>query len=124
VSRRTEQRGAIRRAVETAPGPLRPVDVLAAARKHVPGLGIATVYRNLKTMVESGILQAVELPGEPSRYEIAGKKHHHHFRCDACDRVLDVVGCSRSIDRATPGKFEVNGHELLLYGRCPDCRPS
>lgn len=123
-SHRTEQRRAIRSAIEQAQGPLRAAEVLEVARQQVPGLGIATVYRNLRTLLETGLLTVVELPGEPNRYEIAGKKHHHHFRCDACRRVLDIAGCSRSIDHAAPRRFEVEGHELVLFGRCPDCRVS
>lgn len=121
IVRETGQRRAIRRAVERANGPLSVQDVLDAAQAEVPGLGIATVYRNLKTMVEDGFLTPIEIPGEPARYEPADKHHHHHFRCRACDRVFDISGCSSRIDATVPPNFRVEEHVLVLYGRCPDC---
>jgi Fur family ferric uptake transcriptional regulator len=121
IIRETGQRRAIRRAVERADGPLSVQDVLDAAQAEVPGLGIATVYRNLKTMVEEGFLAPIEIPGEPARYEPADKHHHHHFRCRTCDRVFDISGCSSRIDATVPPAFQVEEHVLVLYGRCPDC---
>ncbi len=88
---------------------------------RVPGIGIATVYRNVKALLEEGWLHEVELPGEPSRYEVAGKDHHHHFRCRRCDRVFDIHGCPGNLAAMTPQGFEVEAHEIVLYGRCDDC---
>jgi Fur family ferric uptake transcriptional regulator len=107
--------------VERAAGPLSVQDVLDAAQTEVPGLGIATVYRNLKTMVEEGFLTPIEIPGEPARYEPADQHHHHHFRCRICDRVFDITGCSSRIDATVPPAFQVEEHFLVLYGRCPEC---
>ncbi len=119
--RNTEQRFAIRRAVERAAGPLSAPEVLDAAQVEVPAIGIATVYRNLRALAEEGWLRQVDLPGEASRYEVADKHHHHHFHCDQCGRVFDIEGCSAAIERSVPDSFEVDRHELLLYGRCEDC---
>ena len=91
MERDTRQRRAIRRVLETSGRPLSPKEVLAGAHRSVPGLGIATVYRNLKALVEEGLLVAVALPGEAARYEPAGKDHHHHFRCRRCDRLFEVA---------------------------------
>ena len=75
----------------------------------------------LKALVEEGAAVAVELPGEPARYERAAAGHHHHFRCRACARVFEVPGCARGIPALAPAGFEVDGHELVLYGRCAPC---
>ena len=72
--------------IEEAGRPLGPREVLESARSQCPGLGIATVYRTLKTGVEGGWLRQVDLPGDAPRYEVMGKQHHHHFHCRACDR--------------------------------------
>jgi Fur family ferric uptake transcriptional regulator len=121
-SRSTEQRRAIRRAVERAGRPLLPEEVLAAAQGEVPRLGIATVYRNLKALVEAAELRVVELPGDASRrYEPAALAHHHHFRCTRCERVFDVAHCPGDLKRLAPAGFVVEAHDLLLLGRCLDC---
>ncbi|MFT3803640.1 MAG: transcriptional repressor [Burkholderiaceae bacterium] len=121
MERATRQRHSIRSVMETAGRPLLPAEILAAAQREVPALGLATVYRNLKHMTEAGELKLVELPGEPPRYELAGHKHHHHFRCDTCHRVFDVYACPGDMQKLAPRGFRVRGHELTLYGSCDDC---
>jgi Fur family ferric uptake transcriptional regulator len=109
VTRKTEQRRAIQAAIENAEGPLTIPEILDRASEQVPGLGTATVYRNVKAAVEEGSLTPVDVPGEPTRYE-AGK-------------VFDIEGCFAELNRLAPAEFLVEGHELTLYGHCPGCRP-
>lgn len=121
MERNTRQRGAIRRAFQRADRPLGTGEVLEQARGEVGGLGIATVYRNIRTLVNEGWLDVVELPGEVPRYEVHGKSHHHHFRCRQCDRVYEVPGCIGSMNEIVPPGFSLESHELVLYGLCADC---
>lgn len=121
MERRTRQRDAIRRVFEDAGRPLGPTEVLDAGRHHVRGLGIATVYRTIASLVESEWLIPVELPGEPPRYEVAGQAHHHHFRCRECARVFEIHGCPGQLDEMTPPGFSLERHEVVLYGLCEQC---
>jgi Fur family ferric uptake transcriptional regulator len=125
MERNTRQRGAIRRAFQRAGRPLNTDEVLAQARTEVGGLGIATVYRNIRTLVDEGWLTPVELPGEVPRYELQGKGHHHHFHCRQCDKVYDVAGCAAAaVGEMIPPGFVGEDHEIVLYGLCPDCAGS
>lgn len=121
MERHTRQRAAIREAIVAAARPLLPQEVLQAAQRQVPGLGIATVYRNLKGLVEEGELRVVHLPGENPRFEATGHAHHHHFQCRQCQRVFDVHACPGDLSRLAPQGFTVEDHDLTLYGRCQDC---
>lgn len=121
MERSTRQRSAIRNAIEQARRPLSPQEVLAAAQAEVPALGLATVYRNLKLLVDTHEVIPVTLPGDSPRYEIAHLKHHHHFQCTACERVYDVHQCPGNLARMAPPGFTVERHELTLYGRCAAC---
>ena len=114
TKRDTQQRRAIRAAIEDANRPLSPREVLDSAQRTSPGLGIATVYRTLKSGVEGGWLQAVELPGEAPRYEPTGKQHHHHFHCRRCDRVYEIHGCPDDLRNLTPPGFALEAHEIVL----------
>src|SRR5277367_4227525 len=80
--RKTQQREAIRRALVAAGRPLSPQEIADAAQADAPGVGLATVYRTVKRFSEEGWLVAIALPGESPRYELSGKTHHHHFRCE------------------------------------------
>jgi len=122
MERRTRQREAIRQALAVADRPLSPQELLARASRALPGLGIATVYRHLTRLDREGALRAVVLPGEPSRYEIAGKDHHHHFRCRACTAVFELPHCPGDFERLAPAGFLVENHELFLMGLCAGCR--
>ncbi|HYZ83719.1 MAG TPA: transcriptional repressor [Bryobacteraceae bacterium] len=119
--RNTRQKAAIRDAFEGAGRPLSTGEALAIAQKSVEGLGIATVYRTVKSLIEEGWLATVELPGETLRYEVAGKAHHHHFQCDLCDRVFELNGCVPEIERLAGPGFAVRTHEVVLYGFCAEC---
>jgi Fur family ferric uptake transcriptional regulator len=121
MERNTRQRTAIREAIAQADRPLLPQEVLDAAQAQVQGLGIATVYRNLKALVDDGELRPVNLPGENPRFELSSHGHHHHFQCRSCQRVFDVHACPGDLSALAPPGFAVDGHDLTLYGRCKDC---
>ena len=122
MERDTRQRRAIRQVIEEADRPLSPLEVLKVAQVHTPRLGIATVYRTLKGLVAAGWLVQVELPGEPPRYEMARKAHHHHFQCRTCGQIYDIAGCPENVQLLTPPGFLLEGHSMVLYGRCATCR--
>jgi Fur family ferric uptake transcriptional regulator len=119
--RKTQQRQAIERAFRRAGRPLAPREVLDSAAREVPGLGIATVYRTIRTLSARGWLRGVELPGAGSRYEVAGKEHHHHFHCRACDRLYEVDDCPGRLGELAPPGFVPDSHEIILYGLCRTC---
>ena len=121
MERKTRQRDAIRQAFEFTARPLGPFEVLAAARAQVTGLGIATVYRAINALVDEGWLVPVELPGEAPRYERAGAAHHHHFRCRQCTQVFEIEGCPGNFAALAPPGFQLEAHEIVLYGRCAAC---
>lgn len=121
MERRTRQRNAIWLAFERAARPLGPQEILVLAQAEVPRLGLATVYRNIRALVGGGRLRVVELPGAPDRYEVAGKDHHHHFHCRACDGLFEVETCQGDFDAITPSGFRLEDHEITLYGLCSAC---
>ncbi|MFT7512978.1 MAG: Fur family ferric uptake transcriptional regulator [Candidatus Omnitrophota bacterium] len=122
TQRKTRQRSAIRNTIQVAGRPLSPQEVLELAQVEVPQLGQATVYRSLNSLVEEGVIRAVELPGERARYEPADLAHHHHFICTACKKVYDLEGCMLKHELKLPKGFTVVSHEITLSGTCPACK--
>jgi Fur family ferric uptake transcriptional regulator len=121
VQRYTRQRNAILNAIVAAARPMSPQEILGAAAEDAPTLGIATVYRTIRMLLDEGAVRGVELPGEPARYEAADLGHHHHFKCTACDRVFDVQECAADLRKLIPPGFTLQDHEITLYGRCAEC---
>lgn len=122
MERVTRQRSAIRAVVEAADRPLSPAELYQGARTRLPRIGIATVYRAIRDLMEAGWLRPVEVPGEPARYERAGKPHHHHFLCRSCNALWEVKDCPTGIEQLAPNGFVTEGHEITLYGLCDECR--
>ena len=121
--RSTQQRRAIVEAIRGAAGPLTVDEIHNAAQQDVSNLGIATVYRTVKLLLDSEEIRIVTLPDGQARYEAANLGHHHHFRCRRCGQVFDLDMCPISLPEGTqlPGGFHVEDHEVTLYGTCPDC---
>jgi Fur family ferric uptake transcriptional regulator len=122
MQRDTAQRRAIRRVLEEAGRPLGALEVLETSKRYAPKIGLATVYRTIKSLASEGTVSAVELPGAPPRYEAAGKGHHHHFLCADCGKVFELGGCLGGLKDLLPRGFRMTAHELLLHGRCSACR--
>ncbi|MCU1324284.1 MAG: ferric uptake regulator, Fur family [Acidobacteriaceae bacterium] len=119
--RNTKQKDAIRDAFLVADRPLSHEEVLILAQKKVEGLSIATVYRNINGLLDEKWLAPVEIPGSTTRYEVAGKAHHHHFKCNQCGRLFELQGCDIQIKPRLPQGFRMTGHEFFLYGFCALC---
>lgn len=120
VERNTRQKQAIREAFERIDRPLTTEEVHVEAERTSRGLGLATVYRSIRALLEDGWLSVVEVPGRNPLYEIAGKGHHHHFSCTACARIYELEGCA-SIEANLPRGFKASDHELTIYGTCARC---
>ena len=122
TERDTRQKRAIQAVLAAAEAPLSVQDILRAARGDVPTLSQGTVYRVLKALAAKGQLATVQLPGEVPLYETAGKSHHHFFRCRKCDHMYEIKGCTKALDLLVPAEFELEAHEIFLFGLCSACR--
>ena len=121
MERSTRQRVAIQEALTRLGRPLLPQELLAEAQKAVPNLSLATIYRNIKGLISDGVVDVVSLPGETDRYEIHKHHHHHHFHCSGCQQVTDIDVCPGDLARLMPSAYQLETHELTLYGKCPSC---
>jgi Fur family transcriptional regulator, ferric uptake regulator len=121
-TRSTRQKSAIYEVLRDIGRPMTPQEICGACQPIVPGLSIATVYRNLRQLQDALSIVAVNLPNDSARYELAHVGHHHHFQCNSCDRVFDIYQCPGDFAKLAPKGFKVESHDLTLYGRCSDCK--
>ncbi len=90
-----------------------------------PSIGRATVYRAVDVLVEQGVLDRIPISSGTHRYRLCGATHHHHVRCNRCERVVEVDACLPPevfAAVATATNFTIDGHSLELFGRCGMCR--
>ncbi|MFH0731135.1 MAG: transcriptional repressor [Pseudomonadota bacterium] len=121
MKRKTSQRAAIEQTFRNQDRALGIEEILRNGREVVESLNLATVYRNLKLLVEIGWLKQIYHPSLGTLYERTGKAHHHHFHCHACNRVFELPGCALNTKEAAPKGFVVENHEVFLFGICPSC---
>lgn len=121
TTRSTRQKEAIKAVLKEQDRPLLPNEIHQLALKLAPSVGIATVYRAIKHLMNDGQVCCVEIPGQPPRYEGTEKGHHHHFHCRDCLRVYDLNKCVEGLRKLAPSGFQVTDHEIILYGLCREC---
>lgn len=121
MRRKTVQRDAIKEVFLQENRPLRVEEILQVGRSTVESLNQATVYRNLKLLVEEGWLRIVYHPEAGTLYERTEKEHHHLFHCRSCDRLFDVPGCALNERKSIPRGFVAEGHEVFVFGICSSC---
>lgn len=117
TQRDTRQRAAIRDVFAKFKRPLSPKELLDEASKAIPHLGIATVYRNLKIMVEAGDIIPVEIPGEPDRYALPEDQTRTIFACTLTGRTffIDDKKASVSLPRTTKD-FKFKDYRVFFIG--------
>jgi Fur family ferric uptake transcriptional regulator len=101
-------------------------EVLARARREDRRVSLATVYRTMKLLAESGLAAAREFGDGQTRWEVAaGRAHHDHLICTRCGEIVEFANEQiEALQMAVAKKhgFEVERHRLELYGRCARCR--
>lgn len=122
MKRNTSQREAIKAVFEQERRALCIEEVLSGGQHLVKSLNQATVYRNLKLLVDEGWLKKWHHPIKGSMYEPTGLAHHHHFHCRICKHIYEIEGCLLDPSAKAPAGFLTEAHDVFLYGVCSTCR--
>jgi Fur family ferric uptake transcriptional regulator len=102
------------------------LEVYQKARRRLPGLNQATVYRTLDNLHRVGMIDYLDREGEPLRYSLRDRSSPHcHLVCRRCGAVMEVEAAefrrlSQSLERSHGFAAEVD--HLSLTGLCRACR--
>jgi Fur family transcriptional regulator, peroxide stress response regulator len=92
-------------------------------RKRLPRISLATVYRNLHSLVEEGKIRTLLLDEQGARFD-PETSQHDHFVCERCGRVVDLfLRRTRQLDLSALAKqgYVVTTHNLTVHGICQVC---
>jgi len=122
--RQTRQREVVLAAVQTTMDHPTADWVFRQARRRLPRISLATVYRNLRALAAEGVIREIHTGSHPARFD-GNTGRHYHIRCLGCGRVNDLpmsvdVRFEEEAGRAM--NYRVLGHQLEVQGLCPLCQ--
>ena len=87
--------------------------------------GIATIYRTLALLEESGVVTSLSFGAQGKKYELGAKKHHDHLICTVCGSITEFV--DEEIEKrqqriADELDFKMSDHSMQIYGICKKCQ--
>ena len=121
----TAQRAVILESVAHAGDHRSAQQVFDDARRRLPGLNPATVYRALETLHQAGLVDLYTDGGHSLRFSLRDAEHPHaHLVCSSCGREIEldsrlVSSFGKAVERRTG--FEIDSHHLTLRGACSRC---
>lgn len=100
--------------------------LFAEVRCADPAIGLATVYRAVGALCESGWLERIgDKAGSTLFSQCAEDGHHHHIVCERCGTTA-LAGCDLEQQLqavAAAQGFTLTRHEVVAYGLCDKCGP-
>lgn len=92
------------------------------AKEH-PQISLATVYRNLNLLSQSGEARKIPMPDKGDRYDFRTDRHYHLY-CTVCGRFEDAPALSlESVlqEACEKSGYMLQGYDLVFRGSCPHC---
>jgi Fe2+ or Zn2+ uptake regulation protein len=123
IRRSTKQRTIVFEIVAHAKSHPSAEEVFTIARKKLPDISLATVYRNLHLLAEEGKIREVQFEGSTLRYD-GMTMEHEHFCCRSCGNVQDLpvsLPTSSLTSIQTRLGVTVERYSLDYYGLCNKC---
>lgn len=102
-----------------------PEETFAQVRKEIPSISLATIYKNIKTFLDAGLLREVSTPDQTMRLD-ANLESHHHLICASCGKILDIPEDSVvpvHLKKPLPKGFRVESYNVSFLGFCGQCGP-
>lgn len=100
-------------------------EIYSRARLREPRLSLATVYRTLNALRESGLVRQMHLADQRLYFELDRQDRHGHLVCSTCGRVWEVDSEALSHaakEAADKIGFQVSTARVEVIGLCADCR--
>lgn len=125
--RDTRQRRALREHLEASDSFVSAQQLHDDLRAGGERIGLATVYRALQAMSDSGEVDSLRTDDGETRYRKCGPRHHHHLVCRECGLTVELDGPSVEVWATKVAKdndFSDVKHVVELFGLCAGCSTS
>ena len=93
-------------------------------RQRIPSISLGTVYKNIRTFLDSGVLKEVTLHHGSLRLE-SNMTSHHHLVCSSCKAIFDVEESAVApvqLKTNVPAGFSIKECRVEFVGLCKSCQ--
>jgi len=123
----TKQRELILKTLYDNDGHFSPENILIMIKNQNPNIniGIATIYRTLSLLEDSGLASSISFGKNGKIYELGLKKHHDHLICQACGVIIEFVDMTiekKQEEIARKHNFKMTDHTMKIVGLCQACQ--
>lgn len=119
----THQREIIYRTVLSSKHHPSPELIFDEVRQQIPSISLATVYKNIHTFLEAGLLREVSPHHGSLRLE-ANLAEHHHLVCTRCKTIVDLDDSELEpihLSRKLWAGYQILRYTVEFQGLCPAC---
>jgi Fur family peroxide stress response transcriptional regulator len=98
--------------------------IYKALHEEYPTMSLATVYKAIKTLVEVGLIQELNVGEGNFRYD-GNAESHPHIQCINCGKVEDFESLSLDDLNDIAKKhtdYKILSNQVYFYGLCSICQ--
>ncbi len=101
-------------------------DLHRIVKEKESNIGLATVYRTLSLLTQSGLAVELDFGDGQKRYEHNYMhSHHDHMICTECGKIIEfnhplIEKFQEEVARRNG--FTITSHKLDMFGLCADCK--
>ena len=124
LKRNTWQKDAVKHALGEATGFVSAQELHLVLRNHGSTIGLATVYRALADLANSGEADSLQSQEGELLYRACTTEHHHHLICKNCGKTVEIE--AQDVEKwaekvAKQHGFREPSHTVEIFGLCSDC---
>ena len=92
---------------------------------HYPNMSLATVYNNLKLLLEEGFVTEIKRANDTTTYYDFMGHEHLNVICEVCGKITDFMDVeipSLKKEAQQQTGYKITKEVLSVYGICPECQ--
>jgi Fur family transcriptional regulator, peroxide stress response regulator len=98
-------------------------ELYQSIREKFSSISLATLYKNVNTMLDVALIREVKIAGQKTKYEIE-KESHAHVVCKSCGELKDIAVDPLSLleKSMAVSHYKMDEVSIVVSGICPECQ--
>ena len=97
--------------------------IYQALLSEFPNMSLATVYNNLKVLIDEGFVSELKVRNDTTTYYDFMGHQHLNVICEKCGRIADMDLDLPDVQQEAPEQtgYQITKSQMVVYGICPEC---